>query len=573
MSTYLSKGEGIKPNEMNETWKETPSNNLEEERLQDALGIHPVLCRLLVQRGIRSYKEAHQFFRPEFSKVHDPFQMQDMHVAVRRLHRAIQHKEKILLYGDYDVDGVTSVAMLYSFLKEIGVSTDYYIPHRYKEGYGISFQAIDFASEKDYQLIIAMDCGIRASEQVARARSYGIDCIICDHHEPEKDLPPAVAVLNPKRMDCAYPFKELSGCGVTFKLIQAYVQQQNLPQKLFLNLLDLVAISIASDIVQMTGENRTLAHFGLLKLKETKRIGLQMLIQKSNIQQPYTISDIVFGLAPRLNAAGRLDDARHAVNLLIAGTMKEAKELVSALEYQNTLRKEFDRRLVEEALDLEATHKSLVLFKEHWHKGVLGIAAAKLAKRYFRPSVVLSASNELITGSARSVGNFDLYQALQMCEDLLVNFGGHRHAAGLSLRRTDLIPFTDRFEAAVQLLSAEEPFENTLYYTPIQLADITPSFWKILKQFAPFGPANRNPTFYCSGVVDTGFSRILKGEHLRLSIKQGQSDYFTGIGFGMGVYYETIKTKQPFDICFSIQENHWQGETHLQLMVKGIRTF
>ena len=564
---------------LEKTWELIPFDTQKVQGLQKDLGIHPLFCQLLVQRGIEDYETAKRFFRPQLSHLHDPFLMKDMDIAVSRLQKAIAKKERVLLYGDYDVDGTTSVALLYSFLETQNVRIDYYIPDRYKEGYGISYQGIEFAKTNAFTLIIAMDCGITATKQVALANSYGIDMIICDHHLPGDTLPEAIAVLDPKRSDCAYPYKELSGCGVTFKFIQAYLQKVPSKEEDLWTLLDFLVISIACDIVPITGENRVLAFYGLQQLNRTKRPGLKALIRKSKREAPLTISDVVFGLGPMINASGRLADAAQAVRLLLSGADQVAEDYARVLDYRNKLRKEFDQRTFSEAKEVLLSdpdweeRQSIVLFNPHWHKGVVGIVASRMVERFHKPTLILTSSDDKVVGSARSVQGFDIHEALKYCEAFLINYGGHKYAAGLSLAAENLPFFKDRFEAVVQTsISAEQLKARIPVSGALDLKQITAGFWKLLEQFAPFGPGNRNPVFITKGVRDTGYSRILKEEHLRLSIRQHGSDNFNAIAFGKGAQYELVRNKKPFDICYTIEENKWQGRSSLQLMVKDIKS-
>jgi single-stranded-DNA-specific exonuclease len=503
--------------------------------------------------------------------------MRDMEAAVNRLEQALHRQERILLYGDYDVDGTTSVALMYAFLSRRHNHLDYYIPDRYKEGYGVSMAGVDYASQNGVQLIIAMDCGIQAREQVARANALGIDFIICDHHLPEGMLPEAVALLDPMRPDCPYPFKGLSGCGVAFKMAQAFLQKHNLPEAELLELLDLLVLSIAADIVPMTGENRILAHFGLECLNRTERSGLKALVEQSGRQRPLSISDIVFGLAPLINAAGRLADADQAVKLMLSSEKIVAYDNARVLDHRNRLRKEHDQIIQQEAIELlEATPgwqdlRSILLFRKSWHKGVIGIAAARMVERFHRPTILLTESNGLAVGSARSVPGFNIYQAIKTCEDLLLNFGGHDHAAGVTLPIESVPAFQKRFEEVVREMMTEELRVPELRIAAVlDLKDIKPAFWKILKQFAPFGPGNHSPVFVSKNVVDTGYSRLLKGNHLKLSVKQGDSSPVNGIAFGMGEYFSKISSKKPFHVAYKIEEEHWQGETYLRMMVKDL---
>lgn len=561
---------------MHTHWNLLPAEEAKTQALHSALGIHPVLCRLLVQRGIETFDQAKAFFRPSLDDLHDPFLMQDMEAAVVRLRRAIEQEEKILLYGDYDVDGATSVAMMYSFLSPLHRHLDYYIPDRYKEGYGISLEGIEYAREQGISLIIAMDCGITAVAQTARANTYYIDLIICDHHLPGDALPAAHAVLDPKRPDCAYPYKELSGCGVAFKLAQAYTQRYALDVEPLHALLDFLAISIAADIVPMTGENRILAWYGLRRLNHSSRPGINALIEESHRQRPLQINDIVFGLAPMINAAGRLADAGHAVRLLLAQERIVAAEYARVLENRNQLRREFDRRTAEEAIALFEPEKderrSIVLYQPHWHKGIVGIAAARMVEAYHRPAILLTRSENIATGSARSVPGFDLHEALGRCSDLLISYGGHTHAAGLSLLPENVPAFKDRFEAIVQLSLPQEAIRRTIPLSAeMNFEHLTASFWNILRQFAPFGPGNRSPVFASRGVSDTGYSRLLKGTHIKLSLRQGASQVFTGIAFDQGAAFERVAQRKPFDICFTLEESRWDDRTALELVVRDMQ--
>lgn len=563
--------------DMRKQWSLIPTDEAAIQHLHEVLKIHPLLCRLLVQRGITSYDAAKTFFRPELSQLHDPFLMKDMDAAVNRLTKAIVKGEKILLYGDYDVDGTTSVAMMYDFLSKRHSQLDYYIPDRYKEGYGVSAEGVEYAGQCGFTLIIAMDCGIQARDKVAKANSLGIDFIICDHHLPDGDLPEAVAVLDPMRPDCSYPFKGLSGCGVAFKLIQAFLQKNDLPQDELPALLDLLVLSIAADIVPMTGENRILAHFGLYGLNRTERRGLKSLIRQSGRQHPLSISDIVFGLAPLINAAGRLADAHQAVKLMLSQEKTVADDNARVLGQRNQLRKEHDVRIQRQAAEsFEAIPNwenlySILLFNNEWHKGVIGIAAARMVERFHRPTILLTESNGLAVGSARSVPGFNIYQAIKSCEDLLINFGGHDHAAGVTLSKEAVPIFQQRFEAAVQAaITEEQRIPEIRISAVLKLNDITPGFWKILKQFAPFGPGNRNPVFVSKNVRSTGHSRLIKGNHLRLSIRQEKSSSLQGMAFGMGDYFPQVASKKPFHIAYKIEEEHWQGETYLRIIARDL---
>ncbi len=563
---------------MEKIWHSIPYNEEIARHLQDALKIHPVLCQLLAQRKVTSYEEAKNFFRPQLNDLHDPFLMKDMTKAVARLLQAIEKNEKILIYGDYDVDGTTSVAMLYAYLSSIHKHLDYYIPDRYKEGYGFSYQGIEYAISKGVKLIITVDCGISAIKPIKATQAQGIDVIVCDHHLPKAQLPPAHAILDAKQPDCNYPYKELSGCGVAFKLAQAINQKLNRPSERVEELLDYVVISIASDIVDITGENRILAYHGLKRLNTTNKLGLRMLIKRSGKELPLSISDIVFGIAPIINAAGRLADAEQAVRLLLASTKQAAVDLANLLERRNKIRREFDQRIGEEAKVLFKEQykwedrKSIVLFQPHWHKGVVGIVASRIADLFHRPTIILTESAGQIVGSARSINGFNIHNAIQACEDLLINYGGHDFAAGLTLNPENILAFQDRFEAIVSTTIEEaELIPSIQYAAKLDLRDIKPGFWKILQQFAPFGPGNMNPAFISEYVQDSGYSKLLKNEHVQLNIKQIESSPFQGIAFGMGKHYHYIQSRQPFHIIYNIQNNKWQGHNYLQLMVKDIK--
>lgn len=547
-------------------------------QLQKALQIDPVFCNLLVQRGITTLEAAQHFFRPKWEDLHDPFLMQDMDRAVGRLDQALKSGERILLYGDYDVDGTTSVALMYSFLSRFYQNLDYYLPDRDKEGYGVSLAGVEYAREQGCALVIAMDCGIKAHDAVIIAKSYGIDFIICDHHLPEGGLPDAVANLDPKRPDCLYPYKDLSGCGISFKFAQALALYNNTPAEELMGLLDLVAVSIACDIVPMTGENRILAHLGLHRLNTTPSIGLWALMQRTNRPTPLNINDLVFAVGPLINAAGRLGDAREAVRMMLSTDRHSALDAAGKLVHRNRERREVDFAMADEAgqrvllqPDMEE-NKSIVLFSPDWHKGIIGIAASRMAERFHRPAVILTESNGRAVGSARSVPGFDLYAALQDCEDLFYSYGGHAHAAGMQMPIENIDAFVARFEQIVrQQISdiAENPVLEIC--SALQLEDITPAFWRMLKRFEPFGPHNRNPVFYAEDVEDTGSSRLLDNNHVRLSLRSvGGKAVFGGIAFGLGELFQSLKDR-PFDIAFNLREEYWRGERGLSLQVKDMR--
>ncbi len=558
---------------MQKRWTVKKYQPKEEQQLQAALKIHPLLCRLLVQRGITKYDEAKHFFRPQLSDLHDPWSMKDMDKAIHRLEDAFFRREKILVYGDYDVDGTTAVATVYGFLQTIYDNIEFYIPHRSREGYGISLQGIEYARENDFSLVIALDCGIKSIEYIAYARSLGIDFIICDHHLPDAELPAAVAILNPKQADCPYPYKELSGCGIGFKLISALAQQKNIPMEEVYRYLDLVATSIAADIVPITGENRVLAFHGIHQVNEAPNAGIRALIDLSKLKEKLTTSNLVFVIAPRVNAAGRMDDARKAVNLFIEKDYQKAYSIAEVLHGDNQERKGVDMNITQEAVSIIQndvalhTRKSTVLFQPHWHKGVVGIVASRLIdKYYYRPTIILTQSNGKVAGSARSVSGFNVYEAIHQCKDLLENYGGHFYAAGMTLKPENVEAFRQKFEEVVaSTIQPDMLIPEIVIDTEISLADLTPSFYNIMRQFEPLGPENLRPVFVARNLTDTGYSRIVKEEHLKLSVKQGNGPSFSGIGFFMADKFELVTSKKPFDMAFTLEENEWNGNTSLQL--------
>ncbi|WP_353132056.1 single-stranded-DNA-specific exonuclease RecJ [Pseudopedobacter sp.] len=566
---------------MEKRWAEHLITNFEiVNKLAEELSISDVLAQMLYNRGITSFLEAKAFFRPELHDLHDPFLMNGMTEAVDRIEKAIQQNEHILIYGDYDVDGTTSVALVYSFFKEFYTNLTYYIPDRYLEGYGISTQGIDFAEDNDVSLIIALDCGIKAVDKVEYARQKGIDFIICDHHLPGEQIPDAIAVLDPKRRDCNYPYKELSGCGLGFKLAQAYAAKNNIPFEQVCRYLDLVAVSIASDIVPITGENRVLAYYGLQKLNNDPCNGLKALIELSGKSDRFTIADIVFSIGPRINAAGRIDDAKHAVKLLIASSTQLAEDAGFIINLKNAERKEYDSSITEQALNMIGSspemikRKSTVVYDKNWHKGVIGIVASRLTERYYRPTVVLTESNGYVAGSARSVLGYDLYEALCECSDLLEQFGGHKYAAGLTMKPENVEKFVDRFESVVASSITEDMLIQQITVEKcIGLKDITPKFFRILNQFAPFGPQNMVPVFMTRGVYSYGYGSIVGNNHLKMSVRQKDSSVFECIAFGLGDYLEQINRGTPFDICYTIEENVWKDRRSIQLNIKGIKTY
>ncbi|MBP5642725.1 MAG: single-stranded-DNA-specific exonuclease RecJ [Bacteroidales bacterium] len=555
--------------------------------LSESLGIDEILAILLVQRGITNFDEAKNFFRPSLSQLHDPFLMKDMDKAVDRLQKAMHDGEKILIYGDYDVDGTTAVALIYTYLKNFvnKKKIEFYIPDRYEEGYGISYKGIDYAADNGFGLVIVLDCGIKAVEKIEYANQRGVDFIICDHHRPDEVIPNAVAVLDSKRPDCEYPYKELSGCGVGFKLVTALAMRLGRPIEEVYELLDYVAVSIAADIVPITGENRVLAYFGLIQLNNNPRPGIAAVLrqaeQKNVGDKELTISDLVFLIGPRINAAGRLEKASDSVRLLLATNKDHAEKLAASINDLNSKRREFDNAITEEALQMidadekMRNAKSTVIFNENWHKGVIGIVASRLTDSYYRPTIVLTRSGNLITGSARSIKNFDIYDAIDSCSDILEHFGGHKYAAGLSLKPENLQEFSERFEKYVSEHLEDDDLTPELNVDiEMDFTNITPKFVRILKQFAPFGPGNLSPVFLTRNVVDAGFSRAVGNrKHLKLSVmQQGNTDFvFSGIAFQKGDLYERIHDKEPFTMCYYIEENFWQGKTTLQLNVKDIK--
>lgn len=565
---------------MQKRWAITPCRNPQtSQKHQEELGISPVLANMLVNRGITNFEEAKRFFRPDLSSLHDPFLMRDMDKAISRIEQAIGNNEKVLIYGDYDVDGTTAVAVVYSFFRQFHSRLAYYLPDRYAEGYGISTQGIDYAEANEFSLIIALDCGIKSLDEIAYARARNIDFIIGDHHLPGEELPDAVAVLDPKRSDCSYPYKELSGCGIGFKLVQAFILKNNMDVQLGYQYLDLVAVSIASDIVPITGENRVLVHYGLNKLNSNPCCGLQSLIDLSNNRNNnFTVNDIVFQIGPRINAAGRIDHARDAVQLLTSKSMQDAAVYSNTIDLQNSQRKDFDLRITEEALAIidadDALKKRMttVVFKPDWHKGVIGIVASRLTEKYYRPTVVLTQTNGHIAGSARSVTGFDLYHALHECSDLLDQFGGHKYAAGLTMKAENIPLFQQRFEEVVAETIHPHMLERELIIdAALELSDINAKFFRILKQFEPFGPQNEAPLFTSTDVQRCGQAMVVGGNHLKMRVTQAGKISVDCIGFGLAGYAEAINDCRNFDICYTIEENIWRDKRNLQLNLRDIR--
>lgn len=550
------------------------------QTLRKELGIHPILADLLVNRGVSTFDDARRFFRPDLSALHDPFLMQDMDKAIARIEQAIGNKEGVLIYGDYDVDGTTAVAVVYSFFRQFHSRLEFYLPDRYAEGYGVSTQGIDYAAEHGFSLVIALDCGIKALDKIAYARERGIDFIIGDHHLPGDQLPAAVAVLDPKRADCPYPYKELPGCGIGFKIIQAFIQKNNMDIQRCYQYLDLVAVGIASDIVPITGENRVLAHFGLQKLNTNPCCGLQSLIDLSTHKKShFTVNDVIFQIGPRINAAGRIDHAKDAVKLLVSKSMNEASVYSSRIDIQNSQRKDFDLRITEEALaiiDSDDTLKrrnTTVVFKPDWHKGVIGIVATRLTEKYYRPTVVLTQTNGHVSGSARSVVGFDLYEALRSCADLLDQFGGHKYAAGLTMKPENIARFEERFEEVVSARILPNMLQREIGIdAQLKLSDIDAKFFRILQQFEPFGPQNEAPLFMSRQVTVVGSAVVVGGSHLKMTVMQSGSATFDCIGFGFGEYADVINAGASFDLCYTVEENVWRDKRSIQLNVKDIRT-
>ena len=560
-----------------------PADPAKVERLATEVGIDKVLADLLVKRGVETFEQARSFFRPSLDALHDPFLMKDMDKAVERLHRAITGGEKILVYGDYDVDGTTAVALVYSFIQRFTDRVDFYIPDRYDEGYGVSYKGIDWAADGGFNLIITLDCGIKAIDKVEYARSKGLEVIICDHHLPEESLPHAVAVLDPKREDCDYPFDDLSGCGVGFKLVQAYSKQYGVPFETLIPLLDLLVVSISSDLVTMVGENRILAHFGLKQLNENPCKGLAAMITLSNLEPGHiSIDDIVFKIGPRINAAGRMESGRLAVELLKATDAMTAMRIGEKINENNNERKNIDREITQEALEMVqagaclARENATIVYNPKWSKGVVGIVASRLVEAYYKPTVVLTKSNGFVTGSARSIAGFDLYEAIESCADLLENFGGHVYAAGLTLKEENLAEFARRMDTFIAgKITSEMLIPIVELDAKLDFAQITPKFSRILKQFQPFGPGNNNPIFMTENVYDAGSGRKVGGGgvHLKLDLIQESQPYhqIPSIAFNMADYYDYIREGNPIDVCYAIVENYYRGSASIQLRIRDIR--
>ena len=555
-------------------WKVKDLPMAESATLRDALNIHPLICALLWDRGIRTFDEAKSYFRPTVSDLHDPFLMKNMQAAVDRILAAIDAGEKILIYGDYDVDGTTSVAIVFDFLQQIydPAMLEYYIPNRYREGYGLSAQGIDFAVEKGHSLMILLDCGIKSVDLIAKARHLGIDTIICDHHFPGDTLPEAIAILNPKQKECTYPYADLCGCGVGFKLIQAIAINQNLPSETYLHYLELVATAIAADIVPIAGENRTLAFLGIKQVNTSPSTGIKALMELSKSEKQIHISNLAFMIGPRINAAGRMDDAKKAVSLFIEKDLQKAREIAGILQIDNTSRKEADASITIEALDkikhdpTYLSKKSTVVFSSTWHKGVIGIVASRLIDKFYRPTVVLTQSGELLAGSARSILGFNIHSCLERCSDLLVSFGGHYFAAGMTLRPENLEAFCNRFESIAQEeLISDMLIPELAIDGELELGEISNSYFNIINQMEPFGPENPKPVFCIRNLINLG-CKIVKEDHVRFEL--GKDGYrINGIGFNMAELFKALNEPKELDIVCTLDENNYRGNTSIQLRV------
>ena len=546
--------------------------------LYESLKVPKVLCKIFVQRGIDTYEKAKDFFRPQLTELHSPWLMKDMDKAVDRIISAFNKNEKILVFGDYDVDGTTSVACMYQFLKKNHSNLEFYIPHRYREGYGVSKAGIDYAKENGFTLIIALDCGIKSVDLITYAKEIGIEFIVCDHHLPDEILPPAIAILNPKQIDCNYPYKELCGCGVGFKLISALAEKLNLPAESAFEYLDLLATAIAADIVPMTGENRVLAFHGLIKANKNPNYGIKALCKLSGLVKEFHITNLVFMIAPRVNAAGRMDDATKAVQMFVADTEEEALHFAEQLHSDNTDRKEADKAITEEALAIINENKewinrcSTLVYMPHWHKGVVGIVASRIIEHHYKPTIVLTKSGDVAAGSARSVPGFNLYEAIHACREHLLGYGGHFAAAGMTLELEQVDAFREKFEAVVSsVITPELLIPEICIDAEIELKDIKQSFFDIISQMEPFGPENLRPIFITRNVKDNGWSKIAKEDHIRFSLVQYNTT-ITGIGFGMADRFHLMTNKQPIDIVYTIDENEWNGNKNIQLKMIDIRS-
>lgn len=547
-------------------------------RLSKEINVSNHIANILVQRGIDTFEKAKQYFRPSLSDLHDPFLLKDMDVAYARIKDAVTKQEKMMVYGDYDVDGTTAVSIVYSYFKTLNQNIEYYIPDRYREGYGISKIGIDFAAENNIHLIIALDCGIRSNDLIDYANSKGVDFIICDHHLPGEKLPNAAAILNPKRFDCTYPYKELSGAGIGFKLIQGYSKKEGFSEEKILDYIDLVAVSIASDLVEMRGENRVLAYFGLKKLNENPCIGLQSLLESAAAKSKYSIQDIIFGIGPKINAAGRVADAKSAVKVLIEQDFSTARQLSRILNDRNDERKELDTDITKEAVNIvENTpglldRKSIVLRGEDWHKGVVGIVASRMVEQFYKPTIVFSLNDGMYTGSARSVKNFDIHEAIQCCSEFVDQFGGHKYAAGLSVKLENFEVFAEAFEKYVAANITESSLTPEVEYDlELELSDINENMMKLVSQMAPFGPGNTIPIFKTDNVKAQNTARVLKDKHLKLQLSGNTRHIFDAIGFGLAEHYHTVSNGNIFNACYSIEENNYNGRISVQLRLRDIK--
>tara|TARA_B100001109_G_C18863073_1_gene475141 strand:- start:1558 stop:3267 length:1710 start_codon:yes stop_codon:yes gene_type:complete len=568
---------------MDKRWTQKPKadKNLVESLSNELNKLDFTLTELLIQRGIDTFEAAKQFFRPSLKHLHDPFLMKDMQEAVNRLQQAIEKNENILVYGDYDVDGTTAVSLVYGFLQTFYPNIDYYIPDRYAEGYGISFTGIDYAEDNDISLIIALDCGIKAIDKIEYANKKGIDFIICDHHTPGEEIPKAVAVLDPKRTDCNYPFKELSGCGVGFKLMYAYAQSQGISLDALLDRLDILAVSICADIVPIVGENRILTYFGIQKLNDNPQPGFQAMLNLANVKKKsLTVTDVVFTLAPRINAAGRIESGNKAVEVMLSDNPDSALEGGTYIDSHNNDRRELDASITEQALAMiEADEKLMqqkttMLYDASWHKGVIGIVASRCIESYYRPTIILTESNGKAAGSARSVKGYNVYDAIEKCSDLLTQFGGHKYAAGMTLPIENIEAFQQKFEEVVSASISEDLLTPEIEIdAELEVDQITAKFYKVLKQFAPFGPENMKPVFVSRGLKERGYAKIVGNNHLKLDLLKADNPntFYPAIAFGLGDKLELIRSGKPFDVAYTIEENEWNGKVSLQLNVKDIR--
>jgi len=565
---------------MEKRWVVKDNNDEKAKSIAKDLNVTEILGKLLVQRGVDTFDKAKSFFRPKIEELYNPFLMMDMDKAVERLKLAIDKNEKILVYGDYDVDGTTSVSMVYHFLSKLTNNIEFYIPDRYKEGYGVSAKGIAYAASVNVDLIITLDCGIKAVEQVENGNKEQIDFIICDHHQPGNKLPDAYAILDPKRLDCNYPFKELCGCGVGFKLLQAYCIENDIEFEKLYPYLDLVALAIGADIVPIVDENRIMAFHGLKLINENPRIGIKSLLITAKADKQITITDLVFIAGPRINAAGRIKSGRKAVELLISEDDELAKEYASEIEEDNLLRRDLDRSITIEALEMIngnsdwKNRSSTVVFDAQWHKGVIGIVASRIIETYYRPTIVFTKSGDVAAGSARSVKGFDIYKALENCSDLLIQFGGHKYAAGMTIEIDKINDFREKFEEVVkQTIDPELLIPVINIDQELGFNEINPKFYRIIRQMAPFGPGNMTPVFVSNKVHDFGYSKAVgeKGDHLKLFVKQQDTEAIGGIGFNLGKLFPKVKTGDPFSIAYTIEENVWNGKTNLDLRVKDLK--